>query len=59
MGDAKGAGDNQVLRTGFGGDTVTSGIREGNVNGGRETRPKSTVINFYIRIIGKKRSVSD
>jgi|SRR5947209_20406552 len=44
MGDAQGGGDNQVLRTGYGGTIHTS------YSGDQETRPKTTVVNFFIRI---------
>jgi|ERR1043166_380405 hypothetical protein len=47
MNDARGGGDNQVLRTGYGGATPTSGVI-GIDNS--ETRPKTTVVVFYIRI---------
>lgn len=51
MPDCRGGGDNQVLRTGYGGDTITSGVREGALlTPENENRPKTTVINFYIRI---------
>ena len=47
MGDARGGGDNHVLRTGFGGNTGTSGPVGANV--ANETRPKTTVVNFFCR----------
>jgi hypothetical protein len=47
MNDAQGGGDNHVLRTGYGGATPTSGVI-GVDNS--ETRPKTTVVVFYIRI---------
>jgi hypothetical protein len=47
MSDAKGEGDNHVLRTGFGGVTPTSGVVGQDAT---ETRPKTTVVMFYIRI---------
>ena len=47
MPDAKGEGDNQVLRTGFGGNTPTSDVLNRTSS---ETRPKTFMVNSYIRI---------
>jgi len=47
MSDARGGGDNHVLRTGYGGATPTSNVVGAD---GSETRPKTTVVVFYIRI---------
>ena len=47
MNDARGSGDNHVLRTGYPGNTPTSEVL-GAATG--ETRPKTTVVIFYIRI---------
>ena len=61
MNDARGGGDNQVLRTGFGGAKFTGGPAQGDMTddavaplpsgiGGIEVRPVSTILNFFIRI---------
>ena len=51
MPDARGGGDNHVLRTGFQGAAPhTSGVLETPVVAGGETRPATTVVNFFCRV---------
>jgi hypothetical protein len=47
MNDAQGGGDNQVARFGYAGSLRTTGVSTGSND---ETRPLTTVVNFYIRI---------